>query len=206
MKLFYSPTSPFVRKCLVTAIELGIDDRIEFIPSAAHPINRNLSVVEKNPLGKVPTLVCDDGSALFDSRVICEYLDSVGRGGLYPEAHERRWRVLTQQAVADGLLDAALLARYEFAMRPKEKQWAEWSTGQLEKVWSCVSAIERTVNELNGPITIGSIATAVALGYIDFRFSHLGWRLTHPATAAWYEGFAARPSMSSTAPTLPRTG
>jgi len=113
MKLFYSQTSPFVRKCLVTAHELGLAPRLELKPAAAHPVNRDRSVVERNPLGKIPTLVTDAGAVFFDSRVICEYLNGLGDGHLLPTVGEARFAILTDQALADGLMDAAVLARYE---------------------------------------------------------------------------------------------
>src|SRR5260221_10537422 len=116
MKLFFSPASPFVRKVLVVAIELGMEGRIERLPSAVHPVNRDQAVVAKNPLGQVPTLLLDDGTPLHDSRVICEYLDAQAGGArLFPAPGAARWQALTEQSVADGLLDAAILSRYELS-------------------------------------------------------------------------------------------
>ena len=109
LKLFYAAASPFVRKCLVAAIELGLRDRIELVPAAAHPVNRDANVVARNPLGKIPTLITDEGLALYDSRVICEYLSSLGDGSLIPRNATERLRVLTQQSLADGVMDAAVL-------------------------------------------------------------------------------------------------
>ena len=116
MKVYYSPASPFVRKVLVSAHELGLADRIELLSCAAHPINRDQEIVAHNPLGQVPTFFTDDGSVIYDSRVICEYLDSFSPGRLLGSG-ESRWRALTEQSLADGLLDAALLARYETAVQ-----------------------------------------------------------------------------------------
>ena len=110
MKLYHSQTSPYVRKCMFIAHHLGLADRIEKLPSAAHPVNRDQSIIPSNPLGKVPTMITDDGTVLFDSRVICEYLDHLGKGSFFPAAGAERWRVLTEQALADGILDAALLS------------------------------------------------------------------------------------------------
>ncbi|MFM2121390.1 MAG: hypothetical protein RL722_2858, partial [Pseudomonadota bacterium] len=119
MKLYFSPTSPYVRKCLVVARELGVDGQIQLIGSNAHPVKRDQSIVAANPLGKVPVLVTDEGRALYDSRVICEYLDArYGAGRILPASGEARWNVLTLQALADGMLDAALLVRYEQIARP----------------------------------------------------------------------------------------
>jgi len=135
MKLLYSETSPFVRKCLVTAHELGIAARLELKPAAAHPVNRDRSVVEKNPLGKIPTLVTDEGTVLFDSRVICEYLNALGDGHLLPAAGQARFVVLTDQALADGLLGTIALGcalgyldfRYDdFGWRERHPSMARW--------------------------------------------------------------------------------
>jgi glutathione S-transferase len=129
MKLFFSPTSPYVRKCMVTAHELGLVERIALLPSQAHPVNRDATLVAANPLGKVPTLVTDEGQALYDSRVICEYLDHLGGGRLFPQ-DATRWNALALQSLGDGLLDAALLARYEDVARPEALRWADWRRGQ----------------------------------------------------------------------------
>jgi glutathione S-transferase len=200
MKLFYSQTSPFVRKCLVTAQELGIAQRLELLPAAAHPVNRDRSVVDKNPLGKIPTLVTDEGAVLFDSRVICEYLNALGDGHLLPAAGAARFAVLTDQALADGLMDAAVLVRYETVARPESLRWADWSGGQMAKVTSALADFERRTAAREGRIDLGTIALGCALGYLDFRYADLGWRERHPSMARWYEQFAARESMTKTRP------
>ena len=175
MKLLYARTSPYVRKVLVLAHETGQAEAIEIVPVTASPTERNPETVGHNPLGKIPALVLADGTALFDSRVICEYLDARSVGPrLFPEG-EARWDALARQALADGLLDAALLLRYERVMRPASSRWDAWEVGQIAKV-------------------------AGALGYLDFRFPDLGWRTGRPAAAAWYEAFARRPSMQRTKP------
>jgi len=143
MKLFYAATSPFVRKCLVSAHELGLRERLELLPAAAHPVNRDRAVVAHNPLGKIPTLITDEGTALYDSRVICEYLNSLSDGHLIPEPGPRRWAALVEQALADGLMDAAVLTRYENAARPEALRWADWIAGQLDKVACALAEIER---------------------------------------------------------------
>ena len=200
MKLFYSQTSPFVRKCLVTAHELGLAQRLELLPAVAHPVNRDRSVVDKNPLGKIPTLVTDEGAVLFDSRVICEYLNALGDGHLLPAAGEARFAVLTDQALADGLMDAAVLVRYETVARPENLHWADWSGGQMEKVISALSDFERRAAARVWHIELGTIALGCALGYLDFRYADFGWRERHPSMARWYEQFAARESMVKTRP------
>jgi glutathione S-transferase len=118
MKIFHSPASPFVRKCMVVAHELGVADRIEKLPSAAGPVKRDATILPKNPLGQVPTFLCNDGQVLYDSRVICEYLDATHSGALFPADGTERWARLTELALADGMTAAALLARYETMLRP----------------------------------------------------------------------------------------
>ena len=125
MKIYYSPTSPFVRKCLVVAHELGIGDRLERVPADAHPVKRDRNLVAVNPLGQVPALVTDDGAVLYDSRVIAEYLNDLEDGGIFPGDGPERWRALTEMSLADGMTDAALLTRYETAARPEALRWAK---------------------------------------------------------------------------------
>ncbi len=200
MKILYSPASPFVRKCLVAAHELGLDDRIERVPVTAHPVNRDPSIVALNPLGKVPTLLTDDGAALYDSRVICEYLNAQGDGHLIPGRSPERWQVLTAQSLADGIMDAAVLTRYETAVRPEALRWSEWSTGQLEKVTAALALFEQRAAQFGDRVDVGIVAFGCALGYLDFRFAHLAWRDRHPNAAAWFQSFGARDSMVATRP------
>jgi len=203
LQLYYSPTSPFVRKCLVAAHELGLRERLELLAAAPHPINRDAVLAAQNPLGKAPTLIGADGAVLYDSRVICEYLNAVGHGGLLPAAGAARWTALVEQALADGILDAAVLVRYETAVRPEPLRWAEWIGGQMEKVRGGLAELERRAAGLAGRIDVGTIAVGCALGYLDFRYASLGWRGQCPALAAWFDAFAARASMRSTAPPAP---
>ncbi len=199
MKLCYSPTSPYVRKVVVTAAERGLDDRIERIATNAHDPKSELSTI--NPLGKVPALILDDGTALYDSPVICEYLDSLGEGaGLLPPPGPARWTALRQQALADGIMDAAILRMLETVRRPEPLRWAGWIELQKGKVMRALDSLERHAGDLNGPPTLGQIAVGCALGYLDFRFAADNWRVGRPGLAAWYEGFARRPSMAASAP------
>lgn len=200
MKLFFAAPSPFVRKCLVTAHELGLRERLELVSAVAHPINRDQTVVAKNPLGKIPTLITDDGAALYDSRVICEYLNDLGDGRLLPSRGQARWRVLADQALADGVMDAAVLTRYETALRPESLRWNDWVTGQFEKVASGLAEFERRGAELPSRMDLGTIALGCALGYLDFRFAPFAWRDRHPQTAKWFAEFSRRESMTSTPP------
>ena len=199
MKLFYAAASPFVRKCLVSAHELGLRERLELVPAAAHPVNRDRALVAYNPLGKIPTLITDNGSVLYDSRVICEYLNGLGDGHLIPDAGPLRWSVLVDQALADGLMDAAVLTRYENAARPESLRWPDWAAGQLDKVTCGLAEIESR-GPFAGRGDIGAIAMGCALGYLDFRFSSFGWREKYPNIALWFESFANRESMLATRP------
>ena len=201
MKIFYSETSPYVRKCLVVADELGLRDRIELVAAAPHPVKRDQSVVARNPLGKIPTLITDDGTALYDSRVVCEYLDALAGGRLFPAGGSARWTALVEQALADGMLDAAVLVRYETAVRPENLRWSDWSAGQLDKVACGLDEIERRAGGFAARVDIGTIGTGCALGYLDLRFQSLSWRDRHPVAAAWFEKFSARRSMLATRPT-----
>lgn len=202
MKIFYSPASPFVRKCMVVAHELGIADRIEKLPSAAGPVKRDASILPKNPLGQVPTFLCDDGQVLFDSRVICEYLNAMQAGALFPVEGAERWARLTELALADGMTAAALLARYESMLRPEALRWNEWTEGQLAKVRTGVEWLETASPSFGERVDIGTIAFGCALGYMDFRFPSVDWRAQAPKTAKWFDAFNRRGSMQATLPSV----
>jgi len=198
MKLFFSPTSPYVRKCLVAARELGLDQRIELLPSNAHPVQRDRKLIDNNPLGKVPTFVTDDGQVLYDSRVICEYLDHLAGGKLFGAPGKARWTALTLQALGDGILDGALLARYEDVARPEPLRWSDWRAGQLDKGETSLAWLEAHPELLDATrVDIGSIALACALWYLDLRFGDIGWRGRHAGVARWYEAFSQRPSLQA---------
>jgi glutathione S-transferase len=201
LKLFHSPASPYVRKVVVTAAELGLTGRVEHLPSAAHPINRDETVAALNPVGKVPTLILDDGTPLYDSRVICEYLDALdGRHRIFPPAGAARWRALREQALGDAMLDAALLARYESLARPAEVQWQAWIDGQLRKVSSALDVVEAEADGYADRFDIGTLTLACAIGYLDFRFPHLQWRNGRPRSMAWFGRATERPSMVDSSP------
>jgi len=202
MKLWYSPASPFVRKVLVTAHETGLLSKIKFAEANTSPVNRNPKLVAENPSGKIPALVLNDGTALHDSTVICAYLDSLHGGRkLIPEKGIARFRVMTLESLGNAMMDAAVLARYEMAMRPEDKRWDDWRQAQLNRVTSICDALERIwIRTLNAPVNTGAISVACALGYIDFRFDNLDWRKKRPSLTAWYSKFSARPSMQATTP------
>lgn len=205
MKLRYSPTSPYVRKVMVVALETGLAERIERIPTSVAPTKPNAEVARENPLVKVPALTTDDGMVLYDSPVICEYLDTLHAGSkLFPAAGKPRWMALRQQALGDGILDAAILGRYEI-LRPKEHQWPDWIDAQLRKVRGALGALEIEVEagELGGPLTIGQITVGCALGYLDFRYASEEWRAKHRRLAAWFEQFSQRKAIELTKPKDP---
>jgi glutathione S-transferase len=200
MQLLHSPTSPFVRKCVVCAHETGLFERLTLVPAAAHPVQRDQALIARNPLGQVPTLITDEGTALYDSRVICEYFDTLCGGRLIPTGGEERFAVLVEQALADGVLDAAVLARYESALRPEALRWSEWASGQLDKVACALAQLERRAPALAERVDVGTIAIACALGYLDFRYGSMRWREGRPALAGWFDQFAERDSMRMTRP------
>ena len=200
MKLFYAPPSPYVRKCLVAAIELGLRERIELLPAAPHPVNRDRTVVAHNPLGKIPTLLTDDATVLYDSRVICEYLNALGNGHLIPRDGAARWSVLVEQALADGIMDAAVLARYETVARPEPLRWNDWIAGQLDKVTCGLPELEKHASGFGERVDLGTITVGCALGYLDFRYPSIPWREKCPNASKWFERFGARASMVATRP------
>ncbi|WP_449256567.1 glutathione S-transferase [Bosea sp. (in: a-proteobacteria)] len=200
MKLFFSPQSPYARKVMIVARELGCLSELETVPTAAHPVQRNAALIAANPLGQIPALQRADGSVIYDSRVICDYLNETYGGTIVPATGPARWRALTEQALGDGMLAAALLARYETAARPPELQWPAWLDGQLDKAATGLAAIERDAASLADRVDIGTITIACALGYLDLRFPDFGWRERFPRVAEWEARFAARDSLRATAP------
>lgn len=205
MKLRYSPTSPYVRKCVALAHEAGLAGRMEL--AATSTTDPASGLTRDNPLGKIPALVTKDKQTIFDSPVICEYLDSLHRRPkLLPAKGKARWTALRQQALADGILDAALLRRYEVA-RPAGERSANWDDKQKNVVARALDALEKEAKSLGKGsakrTTLGHIAIGCALGYLDFRFAAEEWRKGRPNLARWYEDFAKRPSMIATVPKDP---
>ncbi len=196
MKLWHSPTSPYVRKVMMAAIELGLKDRIECVP-ARTPESK---IAEANPLDKIPTLKTDDGQILYDSIVICEYLDSLtDKASLFPARGAQRWKTLRMHALADGLIDAAVLRVHE-TRRPEEQRNAAWDERQKTKIVRGLARLEEEIAELDGPVDIVQITTACLLGFLDRRFAGDDWRAGHPALAAWQAKFTTRPSVTATGP------
>lgn len=200
LTLFWGSASPFVRKVMAVAHDLGIADDIDIRNTAAHPVDRDLSIQQANPLAKVPAAQTADGTVLYDSRVICEYLDTLHDGGLFPAPGPARWTALRRQALADGLMDAAILIRYETLIRPEDYRWPLWIEKQHEKLRDALAAMADDLPD-PGCADIGAITYASALGWISFRFPDLDWPGIHPALAAWHADFETRPAMIATRPT-----
>jgi glutathione S-transferase len=199
MKLYVSPTSPFVRKVQVLILETGLTG-IETESVAGTPVAPGTMPVDHNPLGKIPTLVLDDGRALFDSRVICRYLDAHAKASLYPQG-DRLWDTLALEAMADGMMEAAVLMVYETRIRPEERRYGPWIESQWTKVARALDVAEiRFATHLIGPLDMGQIALGVALSYLDFRHDARDWRQGRPTLDAWEAGFARRPAMLATLP------
>lgn len=200
MKLFHSTASPFVRKVMVLAHETGLAERLTLVPSVVSPVARAAPVVAHNPTGHIPTLLLDDGEALYDSVVICQYLDGLHDGPpLHPPDGQQRLRALCLQALADGIMDAGVLIRFETGLRPENLRWPAWINGQRDKIRSSVAQLDtRWRAHLDGPLDIGVIATACALSYLDFRLPADTWRPLAPGLAEWLDAFAQRPSMQAT--------
>jgi glutathione S-transferase len=199
MHLLSSPASPFVRKVRVLIREAGLQNRVIETPVATTPLAPAADVVAANPTGRIPVLVRDDGPAIYDSRVICRYLDDLAGAGLYPKA--RLWEVLTIEATADGLLDSAVQLTYETRLRAPEMQSQPLMDAHWAKITSAVAALgDRWLSHLNGALDMGQIAVGCALGYLDFRHDARGWRGHSAPLADWYARFATRASMVETVP------
>ncbi|WP_395610251.1 glutathione S-transferase [Pseudomonas sp. B22129] len=204
MTLFHNPASPFVRKVRVLLAETGQQDRVALQGCTPTPVNPDAQVVQGNPVGKIPALRLADGSVLHDSRVILDYLDHQHVGNpLIPRDGSARWRRLTLASLADGIMDAAVLVRYETAMRPADKHWDQWLDEQRNKIRRSVAELEQdAIAELSSHFDIAAISVACALGYLDFRHPDLQWRDANPQLAAWYAEVSQRPSMQQTQPPL----
>jgi len=199
MKLLQSPASPFVRKVRVVILETGQEGDIEMVDVSTTPINSAAEVVAANPTGKIPALIRPDRPAIYDSRVICQFLNDRAKGDLYPEA--RKWDTLTLEATADAIMEAAVLMVYEKRVRPENEQSPAWIEAQWGKVQRALQAVNtRWMSHLAGPTDAAHIAIGCALGYLDFRHDARGWRTGVDGLSNWYEGFSARESMQKTAP------
>lgn len=199
MKLHWSPKSPYVRKVMIVAHELGAVEQIECVRSVAAMSRTNPAIMADNPLNKIPTLVLDDGRVVFDSLVICEYLDMrFGQGTFFPADPDLRLEALTLHALANGLLDLLILWRNE-RDKPQDRQTGEWLDAFSGKAAAALDRLDGQASPIAAaPFAIGHVALGCMLAYLDFRFADLAWREGRPALAAWFDGFAARPSAMAT--------
>lgn len=200
MQLFDSSASPFVRTVNVVLLETGQMDHVEKLNEKVTPLDKMNAAVAHNPLGKVPTLIREDGPALYDSRVICRYLDTRVDSGLYPKG-DRLWETLTLEATGHGMMEAGIAMVYERRTRPENEQSPTWIEAQWVKASRTLDAIEgRWMSHLAGNIDMAQIAVGCALGYYDLRLDDRNWRATRPELAAWFAEFNQRPSMQATIP------
>jgi glutathione S-transferase len=199
MKVFGDIISPFVRMVMVTAHEAGLSDKIAREAVSVPPDKVNLDLAQHGPLGKIPVLVTDHGHAIYDSRVIVEYLCHVsGNRTLIPDEGVKRFRILTLQALGQGIAEAAVGYRYETATRPKQLLWVAYAERQKTRALMGIDdALKNWAKDLD-QVTAGSIAVAVALCYLDFRLADWNWRDGRTALASWHEGFCKRASMEAT--------
>jgi glutathione S-transferase len=198
MKIHGDVISPFVRMCLVTAHEVGLKDRVSLASAHAKPTEVNAALEKLNPVGKIPVLETDHHHAVYDSRVIMEYLAHVGGSRSFiPDDGVKRFRVLTLQALAQGMGDAAVALRYELAQRPEEKQWPDWIERTKQRVRAGVDDVETNWQDALGDAHAGTVALACVLAYVDLRHPTMHWRAGHAKTAAWFDSFVKRPSMTA---------
>ena len=199
MKLHWSPRSPYVRKVMILAHETGLADRLDLVRTVVSSTEPHRELLLDNPLCKIPTLVLDDSMALFDSRVICEYLDGLHAGAkLFPAEGRARMAALRWQAMGDGLLDALLPLRNE-RMKDATMRNPAIIAALETKVRATLDAMDKEAGALAAaPFSIGQIAVGGSLCYVDFRFAEMAWRTTRPALATWHATFCERPSVSGT--------
>ncbi len=198
MQLYHATASPFARKVRVLVREKGLLGRVDEI--SVNPFADPPDLHSVNPLGKIPALVLSDGCALFDSPVICEYLDTIsGAPRFLPKEGERRWQVLRLQALADGMMDSAVAMVYE-NRREEAQRSPDWQQRREVGILRSVGLLEAQPASLAGPVQLGSIAVACALGYLDFRLPHIDWRKDHPRLQAVYDSLSALPGMQATIP------
>jgi len=202
MTLFHNTLSPFVRKVMVLLHETGQQNRVALQDCVLSPVSPDAALNADNPLGKIPALRLADGSVIHDSRVILEYLDQQHVGNpLIPREGAARWRRLTLASLADGIMDASVMVRYELVLRAPEKHWDEWLDAQREKIRRALAYLESdAIAELTSHFDVAAISVACALGYIDLRHPDLDWRSANPQLASWYFEVSQRASMVATLP------
>ena len=202
MKLFYAPASPFARKVHMSLIELGMQDNVELLFTPVIPGKPNADYVKtQNPLGKIPSLQLDTGNTLFDSTVICDYLDSISTSiKLLPPEGVDRFNTLTRMALAQGICESAVTLRYETYLRPEEHQWSVWIDDHWSKIDRALTWFESHEPKWQGNVDLAQVTLACALGYLDFRTPEHNWREKCPALAQWFTVFSQRDSFQQTVP------
>ena len=202
MKLLQADASPFARKARIVIRETGLESRVEEInPGAVTPVSNNVSVNSINPLGMIPALETNDGNCIYDSSVICEYLNNIGQGSLYPDDPDLYFHSRKLESLADGIMDLSVALRYETALRPAEIRWSEMIDHTNEKIERALDQLEKESTSFNPAFTIGEITVACALGYRDFRFPEQDWRIDRPALTQWFGTVSERESFTQTTPT-----
>jgi glutathione S-transferase len=200
MKLTFSPASPFARKVRIAAIELGLIDKIELVPSTVAPGQANEEYSRITPLKKLPVLILNTGEVILDSYVIVEYLNELAGGNLIADYGPKRWQTKTDHSLLQGMLDSMLLCRYEKMVRPQGLQWQAWYDDHWNRAWSGMARFEARNDVLSGPFNIAQIGLVCVLGYADFRFADCGWRKAYPKLDAFYQKMLQRPSVKISAP------
>ena len=198
MQLRTSGTTPYGRKVMLVVHELKLTDKIEIMAPVRDKWIQGIS--PENPLGKVPTLITADGLVLYDSIVICEYLNDLAKGKLFPASGTAKYKALRLHALADGILEAAIAQRIETHMRPAHLQWTDFLSRQRNSVDNSLKVTEQLVKEFNKEPTIGELSIAAALGYLDFRFPQDNWHKSYSQLDIWYQEISKRPSMKATMP------
>ena len=202
MKLIFSAASPFVRKVRIAAIELGLIDRIEFVPTTVAPGTPNEEYSKITPVKKLPVLILDNGDVVVDSYVIVEYLDELAGGGkLIPASGALKWKVKSDHSLLQGMLDSMLLCRYERMVRPEALRWQAWTDDHWNRAWMGMSRFEKQADAMAArPLDIAQIALVCVLGYADFRFADCGWRKAYPKLDAFHQKMLERPSIKVSVP------
>ncbi|MBX7146514.1 MAG: glutathione S-transferase family protein [Alphaproteobacteria bacterium] len=198
IKLRTSNASPYGRKVMITILENKLEKNLEILPPVTE--NPDKGICPENPLGKVPTLILGNGKILYDSAVICEYLDQTALQKLFPKPGPNRWFALRMQALADGIMDAAVLCRMEEYMRPPNFYWEGWVNMQKNKIHQSLEFLEKEIDSFLHPPTIGEFSLGAALGYLNFRFAHDTWYENRPNLKKWFVNFSELPSMKTTEP------
>jgi glutathione S-transferase len=203
MKLFFAAPSPFARKIRVLVRELELEGLVEEVVAHTTPVSPSEEVTAVNPLSKIPTLITAEGTSYFDSRVIAEYLASLRpETRINQQSGDARWGTLRRQALADGILDAGLLHRYETILRPESYRWPEWLEGQHGKILRGMSALSKDVPPIAQHVGIDAIATACALAWLEYRMPTVRWRSAHPELSDFLDAMSMRRSMRETSPEL----